>query len=145
MRQLSLCSRGQHARPAPAIRIRSLTLPRSVRGRSVEVITVAPQYLPKDSEVPRVKALSKTLLALYLLILLWLVLFKFSIDLSVIVDYQTRSVNLIPFADVSRHNLRETIYNFVVFIPFGVKSEVVCKLRSLVDHAYQAEWDIGAS
>jgi glycopeptide antibiotics resistance protein len=74
-----------------------------------------------------VKALSRTLLALYLLILLWLVLFKFSLDLSSVLDYQTRSLNLIPFADISRHNVRETIYNFVVFIPFGLLLSVNLK------------------
>jgi glycopeptide antibiotics resistance protein len=61
-----------------------------------------------------VKLLSKTLLALYLLILLWLVLFKFSLDLSSVLDYQTRSLNLIPFADFSRNSLREMIFNFAV-------------------------------
>ena len=64
------------------------------------------------------KSLSKVLLALYLLILLWLVLFKLSLNLSLILDYQTRSINLIPFAGSS--NLREIIYNCVVFIPFGL-------------------------
>ena len=67
------------------------------------------------------KSLSKALLALYLLILLWLVLFKLSFNLSLIFDYQTRSINLIPFAFVNgRGNLREIIYNCVVFIPFGL-------------------------
>lgn len=73
------------------------------------------------------KSLAKVLLALYLLILVWLVLFKFSLDLSPILDYQTRSLNLIPFAHVSRNNLRETIYNFVVFIPFGLLLSVNLK------------------
>lgn len=67
----------------------------------------------------RVKLLSKALLALYLLILLWLVLFKLSFDLwSVILHYQTRSINLIPFAGSG--NLREIIDNCVVFIPLGL-------------------------
>ncbi|EFH84437.1 VanZ family protein [Ktedonobacter racemifer] len=73
------------------------------------------------------KSLSKTLLALYLLILLWLVLFKFSFNLSSVLDYQTRSLNLIPFAGASRDNLREMIYNFVVFIPFGLLLSVNLK------------------
>lgn len=67
------------------------------------------------------KPLSKILLIAYLLILSWLVLFKFSFDLfSVIVDHQTRGLNLIPFAGLSRGTLREMIDNFVVFIPFGL-------------------------
>ena len=64
------------------------------------------------------KALSKTLFAAYLFILLWLVLFKFSYDpFGVIRDFQTRSLNLIPFA-YSRNS--EMIANIVAFIPFGV-------------------------
>lgn len=66
------------------------------------------------------KFFSKAVLALYLLILLWLVLFKFSFDLSAVLDYQTRNLNLIPFADSSGDNLREVIYNFIVFIPLGL-------------------------
>ena len=73
------------------------------------------------------KSLAKALLALYLLILVWLVLFKFTLDLSPIPDYQTRSLNVIPFAGLSRNNLRETIYNFVVFIPFGLLLSVNLK------------------
>ena len=73
------------------------------------------------------KSLAKALLAMYLLILVWLVLFKFTLDLSPILDYQTRSLNLIPFAGLSRNNLRETIYNFVVFIPFGLLLSVNLK------------------
>ncbi|HEV8591997.1 MAG TPA: VanZ family protein [Pyrinomonadaceae bacterium] len=64
------------------------------------------------------KAISKTLFAAYLFILLWLVLFKFSYDpFSVIQDFQTRSLNLIPFA---RTRNSEMISNIVAFIPFGV-------------------------
>ena len=64
------------------------------------------------------KALSRTLFAAYLVILLWLVLFKFSYDpFAVIRDFQTRSLNLIPFA-FARNS--EMIANIVAFIPFGV-------------------------
>ena len=76
--------------------------------------------------------MSKTLLALYLLILLWLVLFKFSFDLpSVLLDHQTRSLNLIPFADFSQDNLSEMISNFVVFIPLGLLLNVNFKRSDL--------------
>jgi glycopeptide antibiotics resistance protein len=67
-----------------------------------------------------VKSLSKILLALYLLILLWLVLFKLSLDVPSVLNYQMRSLNLIPFAGFSRGNSREMIDNFVVFIPLGL-------------------------
>jgi glycopeptide antibiotics resistance protein len=69
------------------------------------------------------KALSKTLLAVYLLVLLWLVLFKFSTHPgSVIANYQTRVINLIPFAGKGglKDNPLESIYNVVAFIPLGV-------------------------
>lgn len=59
-----------------------------------------------------------TLFAAYLVILLWLVLFKFSYDpFAVIRDFQTRSLNLIPF---TRAHKSEMISNLVAFIPFGV-------------------------
>jgi glycopeptide antibiotics resistance protein len=73
-----------------------------------------------------VKSLSKALLAVYLLILTWLVLFKFSVHLSLVV-YQTRILNLIPFAYFSRADLRELIYNVVFFIPFGLLLSVNLK------------------
>lgn len=63
------------------------------------------------------KILPRALLALYLLTLGWLVLFKFSFDFAaVILDHQARSLNLIPFVDISR----ETLDNLIVFIPFGL-------------------------
>lgn len=64
------------------------------------------------------KSLSKTVLAVYILTLLWLVLFKFSFDLSsIVLDHQDRGLNLIPFLS---SDLRELIDNFAVFIPFGL-------------------------
>ena len=64
------------------------------------------------------RAVSKILFAAYLLILLWLVLFKFSYDpIGVIRDFQTRGLNLTPFAYA---NKSEVISNIIAFIPFGV-------------------------
>lgn len=77
------------------------------------------------------KSLSKIVLAYYLLVLLWLVLFKFSYEVfAVLSDHQTRSLNLIPFADGSRGSLREIIDNFVVFVPFGLLLSVNLKRAS---------------
>ena len=74
-------------------------------------------------------ALSRTLFAAYLFILLWLVLFKFSYDpFAVISDLQTRSLNLIPFA---RTRNIEMISNIVAFIPFGVMVGVNFKQLAL--------------
>jgi glycopeptide antibiotics resistance protein len=78
-----------------------------------------------------VKLVSKTVLAFYLLILLWLVLFKFSFDISAVLDHQMRSLNLIPFAGSSLDNLREKIDNLVVFIPFGLLLSVNLKRINL--------------
>jgi glycopeptide antibiotics resistance protein len=67
------------------------------------------------------KQVYKTLLAVYLLFLLWLVLFKFSSDpFSVLANYQSRSLNLVPFAGYSPGNVREMVDNFIVFVPFGL-------------------------
>lgn len=67
------------------------------------------------------KQLPKIFFVLYILTLLWLVLFKFSFDIfSVVLDYQSRNLNLVPFLGVSQSNVREMIDNFVVFIPFGL-------------------------
>ena len=74
------------------------------------------------------KALSRTLFAAYLFILLWLVLFKFSYDpFAVVRDFQTRGLNLIPFA---RTRNSEMISNIVAFIPFGVMLGVNFKQAS---------------
>jgi len=64
------------------------------------------------------RALSITLFAAYLFILLWLVLFKFSYEPFAVIDsLQLRSLNLVPFA---RTRNSEMISNIVAFIPFGV-------------------------
>jgi glycopeptide antibiotics resistance protein len=62
------------------------------------------------------KILSRGLLALYLGILIWLVLFKLQYNIASVLNYHHRSLNLIPFAAPSR----ETIDNVIIFIPFGV-------------------------
>lgn len=64
----------------------------------------------------RIKSLSKIVLAIYLLLLVWLVLFKFSFDITLILEHQMRSLNMIPFTG----HLREMAYNLIVFIPFGL-------------------------
>ncbi len=70
------------------------------------------------------KILSRGLLALYLVILIWLVLFKFSFNISSKVNYHHRSLNLVPFAAPSivngEINFGEMIYNCLFFIPFGL-------------------------
>ena len=57
---------------------------------------------------PSMKQLPKILLAIYLVTLLWLVLFKFSLHPgSVIANYHVRVVNLIPFAGAPTQKIAE--------------------------------------
>ena len=67
------------------------------------------------------KILSRTVLTYYLLVLLWLLLFKFSSHpLSVLSSYQTRSLNLIPFANTTLSNLHQIVYNIIALVPLGL-------------------------
>ena len=62
--------------------------------------------------------LPKIVFVLYLIALLWLVLFKFSFDIpSVIMDFHSRTLNIVPFLG---NDLREMADNFIVFVPFGL-------------------------
>ena len=64
------------------------------------------------------RALSATLFAAYLFILLWVVLFKFAYDpVAVLRESHTRGVNWVPFTQAY---YSEMIANFVAFVPFGV-------------------------
>ena len=68
-----------------------------------------------------VKVLSRVLFTLYLLTVLWLVLFKISYDIpAILADYQTRSVNLIPFVTWGQTGVSESATNLIIFIPFGL-------------------------
>lgn len=78
----------------------------------------------------RARVSYKVVLALYLLALLWLVLFKFSLSLS-IVEYPIRTLNLIPFADASKDNLSEMFFNLIAFIPLGLLLNVSLKQANL--------------
>jgi glycopeptide antibiotics resistance protein len=73
--------------------------------------------MPNNDGPTQIKLLSKIVLAAYMFILLWLVLFKFSFDIIyVLEEHQTRDLGLALFTG----NLREMVANFVVFIPFGL-------------------------
>ncbi|WP_042334405.1 glycopeptide resistance protein VanZ-A [Desulfosporosinus meridiei] len=71
-----------------------------------------------------VKILSRGLLAVYLVILIWLVLFKLQYNILSVFNYNHRSLNLNPFAAPlklnGRINFGEMINNFIIFIPFGI-------------------------
>ncbi len=70
------------------------------------------------------KILSGGLLALYLVTLIWLLLFKLKVNIFSVLNYHHRSLNLIPFAAPSmvngKINFDEMIYNCIFFIPFGL-------------------------
>lgn len=70
------------------------------------------------------KAFSRGLLALYLVTLIWLVLFKFTFHISRVLNYHHRSLNLVPFAARSivdgKVDYGEMILNCIFFIPFGM-------------------------
>jgi glycopeptide antibiotics resistance protein len=86
-------------------------------------------YSSKGKEY-RVKRLAKTLLALYLLFLLWLVLFKFSLHFSTVLDSGLRGINLVPFASkahTGQLNLIGMVLNLLFFIPFGLLLSVLLK------------------
>ena len=96
------------------------------------------------------KILSRGLLAIYIVILIWLVLFKFSFNISSAFEHQHRSLNLIPFAAPSlvngEINYREIIYNCLVFIPFGLLLHVnfkkvgfLAKLVSILVFSFSVE------
>lgn len=71
------------------------------------------------------KVFSKLLFAAYLLVLLWVLLFKFSYEpLDILRDHDARGVNFAPF---ERAHTYEMVANFVAFIPFGVMLGVVFK------------------
>jgi glycopeptide antibiotics resistance protein len=65
------------------------------------------------------RSFARLLLVGYLVILTWLVLFKFSIHFDSVLHYGKRSVNLIPFSPASG-SPGESVDNVLVFIPFGL-------------------------
>ena len=66
------------------------------------------------------KRISYAVFSIYLILLVWLVLFKFTTNLSALPSM--RSINLIPFHYTQETNmhLKEVLYNMIVFIPLGV-------------------------
>ena len=68
------------------------------------------------------KVLARGLLAIYLVALIWLVLFKLQFNILSVFNYHHRSLNLIPFGAPSIVNgsFTEMRDNVIIFIPFGV-------------------------
>ncbi len=78
----------------------------------------------------------KGLLAVYLVVLTWLVLFKLKFNIASVLHYHHRSLNLIPFAAPSivrgKINYGEIIDNCLFFIPFGLLLSVNFKKTGFV-------------
>ena len=72
--------------------------------------------------------LTRILFAVYILILVWILLFKMSFSIDEL--YKNRSINIIPFMGSvivnGRIYISEIINNIVVFIPVGI---YVCMLK----------------
>ena len=65
------------------------------------------------------KSLARILFAAYLVVLAWLILFKFSIHFASVLHYGKRSLNFEPFSRASG-SPSESVDNVLVFIPFGL-------------------------
>lgn len=98
-----------------------------------------------------------TVFGIYLVLLAWLVLFKFATSLPELPNI--RGINVIPFYydQETRAHLKEVFYNIIVFIPLGVYIQILKEdwiiamkcmaafLTSFLFEAVQFIFAIGAS
>src|SRR5690242_7835710 len=75
-----------------------------------------------NSNNNRANNLTKALLIAYLIILFWILLFKFGVRFSYM---ENREINLIPFKSRSNIDKAETILNVLIFIPLGIYAGVL--------------------
>lgn len=85
----------------------------------------------------KTKLKGRVLLIAYLVILIWILLFKFAFSIEeivAIVNNQGRSINLVPFSEPvivnGRVDLSEMLNNLVIFIPFGGLLGILGEKRS---------------
>jgi glycopeptide antibiotics resistance protein len=83
----------------------------------------------QPAQRPSVKAVARVLFAGYSVILAWLILFKFSVDIASVLRVNERSVNLVPFSNSSGSS-GQAVENALVFIPVGVLLSVNFKRLS---------------
>lgn len=81
------------------------------------------------------KKLGKILLLVYGLLLIWILLFKFSISPSAVISgafdgASYRHINLIPLMESGGR--KEVLLNFIIFIPLGVVAQLVGKKNSII-------------
>ena len=78
----------------------------------------------------------------YLLILIWILLFKMSFSLEEL--YRSRSINLIPFAQSTivngRIHISEIINNVIIFVPVGIYASMLIKNESIIKQVSLAFW-----
>ncbi len=90
------------------------------------------------------KSLTVGLLAAYLIVLTWIIVFKMQLDFSEFAHY--RHVNLIPFGGAlvvnGRIDVSEMLLNVAVFVPFGV---YLCMLGGQGDWLKKAVPVLGVS
>jgi glycopeptide antibiotics resistance protein len=101
---------------------RKVAIDRRRRGRGAGMYASCPHELRRNYRLARrrcVKSLTRILLAIYSIILIWLILFKFSVHIAAVLHYDKRSLNLVPFSN-SSGSASEIVDNVLVFIPFGV-------------------------
>lgn len=79
------------------------------------------------------KKITKYLLSIYILFLIWIILFKMSLPFQNL--SHIRSINLIPFAAPAvtngTINLDEIIANFIAFLPFGIFTGILLETKSV--------------
>ncbi len=70
------------------------------------------------------RSMTVHLFSIYMIILFWAILYKFSLNFSLEAVYASRSVNLIPlagsFASDGSFCIAEFLFNIAAFIPFGI-------------------------
>ncbi len=82
----------------------------------------------------RQRSFSVVVFAIYMLLLVWLILFKFATNLNDL--GHIRNINVIPFRESmivnGKLDLSEIIYNILVFIPLGVYIDIFKNDRSII-------------
>ena len=83
----------------------------------------------------KTRCLTYAVFGIYLLLLLWMVLFKFATSVDDILGMRhARYLNLIPFTDSANlygsNFFDEIVVNFLIFIPFGLYMRMLLKRRS---------------
>ncbi|SIN66407.1 VanZ family protein [Algoriphagus halophilus] len=79
--------------------------------------------IPNDPKIRKANQWTKALLAIYLLVLVWIILLKLGVQFSYM---EKRSVNLIPFITLYLSKM-EVLLNVVIFIPLGTYTATLMK------------------